>query len=277
IGFYPTADIRTHCKYLDTDIGETSNVPVTDGEDLTINESFSFQINANSRKETDQLISAPALLTVSQQEGTCDQSLYEQLKKSEDLRTLGPVKSFDSIVSIYEAFTGDKVDREVSDTAVKKVNIKGKKGDKKKRDSKVKGKGSKGSKMSTKTSKSSSASKKQKKGDKASAVSIVKETGPMVYGMCAIDFLPLFYGKKSFTETLMINPIEKVCDERMPTYKNHPKIVVTVSIDQELNFRKPVIMNFTVESIYNLPTIMNSDMDYKICVMLPMEDSVRFD
>ncbi|KAJ8973431.1 hypothetical protein NQ317_016714, partial [Molorchus minor] len=34
-------------------------------------------------------------------------------------------------------------------------------------------------------------------------------------------------------------------------------------------------MNTTVESIYNLPSVMSEDMDFKVCATLPMENSPK--
>lgn len=131
-------------------------------------------------------------VTVSQYVGTCDVNLYEQLQMSDNLGCVGSTKSFDSIVSLYEAFTGDTVDRDIVDSVVKNTAVKAKKPEKKKEKS-VGSKGSKPSKISKTTSKKN----KQKKSDTASLDSSKQESKPCVYGMCTIDFLPLFYGKIS--------------------------------------------------------------------------------
>nr|CAH7767216.1 unnamed protein product [Callosobruchus chinensis] len=60
-------------------------------------------------KDLDHLISTPATLTVSQIMGIFDPLLYEQLVTDEEVLQ-SPTKSYDSVVSIYEAITGHKVD-----------------------------------------------------------------------------------------------------------------------------------------------------------------------
>lgn len=218
-----------------------------------------------------------------------DPSFYEQLQTNDNLGRVGSTKSFDSIVSLYEAFTGDTVDRDIVDSVVKKTVVKAKKPEKKKE---RKGSSSiKASKLS-KGSKNPAKKIKQKKSEVGSLDSLKADIKPSMYGMCVIDFLPLFYGKhslikvykakvrkrilgkSSYTETLMINPMEILNDEHMTTHKICPKITVSVSIDKEICFFNPVILNVTLESIYNIPSIMKPEMDYKICAMLPMENSV---
>ncbi|XP_023311235.1 cilia- and flagella-associated protein 70-like, partial [Anoplophora glabripennis] len=272
IPLHPTADIQTRCKYLDRNLGETSLLPITDEPTLPINETFTFKININCKKDSDHLISSPALLTVLQFAGTCDPGLYEQLQLCENTKHVGSAKSFESIVSIYEALTGDTVDRDIVDAAETKAVARMKKMEKKKEKKSAANKSSK----PTKSPKATSKKQKQKISESTSVDSLSLDAKPTTYGMCVIDFLPLFYGKSSFTETLMINPVELFYDERMITYKIRPKITVTVSIDKEICFPHTTILNFTVESLFNIPSVMKPDMDYKICAMLPMENSVQF-
>lgn len=61
----------------------------------------------------------------------------------------------------------------------------------------------------------------------------------------------------------------------MHPFKNHPQVVITVSVTQPLNIPQNLMVNLTVESIYNLPSVMKSDMDYKVCAVLPVDSMVK--
>ncbi|VEN60649.1 unnamed protein product [Callosobruchus maculatus] len=267
-GLYAVSDISTKCTYRE-DLGGSDPIPITDEERIPIDYSASFQIDVNNMKELDHLISNPATLTVSQISGSFDPQLYEQLVTNEEVLQT-PTKSYDSVVSIYEAITGQKVDvGSARGSSRGKKRGDGKDSDKKeKKDKAAKDKKSKKSKSSVSAS---SASTKGKSGK--SEVSIAQTSE--VYGICMIDFIPLFYGKSSFRETLLIKPTKKSLDHQMIPYKNHPKITVTVSIDQELYFKDSNILSLTVESIYNIPELMTPNQSYVICAMIPMEGSHR--
>lgn len=124
--------------------------------------------------------------------GTCDPSLYEQLQLCENAKNVSSAKSFDSIVSIYEAFTGGTVDRDLVDVEVTKAMPKARKFEKKK-EKKGSSKGSKPSKGTKGTQKK----QKRKISEQASVDSVSMDSKPAVYGICVIDFLPLFYGNIS--------------------------------------------------------------------------------
>nr|CAH7767215.1 unnamed protein product [Callosobruchus chinensis] len=219
-------------------------------------------------KDLDHLISTPATLTVSQIMGIFDPLLYEQLVTDEEVLQ-SPTKSYDSVVSIYEAITGHKVDVSSAKGSRGKKKGEGKDSDKKeKKDKASKDKKSKKSKSSVSAA---SVSTKGKSGNSEVSMAQTSE----VYGICMIDFIPLFYGKSSFTETLLIKPTKKSLDHLMIPYKNHPKITVTVSIDKELYFKGSNILSLTVESIYNIPELMGPGQSYIICAMIPMEGSPK--
>lgn len=64
-------------------------------------------------------------------------------------------------------------------------------------------------------------------------------------------------------------------DERLQSYKLFPKLIVKISINESIKFlKKPEILYVTVESIYNLPYIMKSNMNYKIAFKMPDEHNV---
>nr|CAI5868638.1 unnamed protein product [Callosobruchus analis] len=201
------------------------------------------------------------MLTVSQSMGNLDPLLYEQLVPNEEVLQT-PTKSYDSVVSIYEAITGHKVD-----ISSAKGSSRGKKRGDGKDSGKEKSVKDKKSKKSRTTVSASSTSTKEKSRKSEASVSQITE----VYGICIIDFVPLFYGKTCFTETLFIKPTKKSLDHKMIPYKNHPKIAVTVSVDKELYFKDSNILSLTVESIYNIPELMAPNQSYVVCTMIPME------
>ncbi|CAG9823002.1 unnamed protein product [Phaedon cochleariae] len=274
IGFFPIADIQTHCSYCDTIIGSSTTIPVTDDEFLPINESFSFEVDINSPREIDQLISSPAILTVFQEKGTFNPDIYQQLQINEAVIATS-TKSFDSIVSLYEAFTDHKIDSKLLDP--KSESRTGRKAKKAKSEKPPKKVEEKPSRASSKTSGKGRKSQSLKETQSGSALEPLVKTveDPQVYGICAIDFLPLFQGEKSFSETMLIKPIKVYKDEKMNSYKAHPKIIITVSINEELNLTNGVMMNFTLESIYNIPQLMKPDMDYKICHMVSLNETLK--
>ncbi|CAH1975158.1 unnamed protein product [Acanthoscelides obtectus] len=255
-GLFPVSDISTKCTFRE-DIGESEAIPITDEEKIPINYSASLLVDANNMKELDHLISSPAVLTVTQVQGNFDPMLYEQLVVNQEVLQ-SPTRSYDSIVSIYEAITGQTVDI----SAAKRS-----KGSRKKAEV-AKEKEDKGSDKKSKKSKSSvGRSSLSTRGKTEVSASQAAE----IYGICMIDFIPLFYGKTSFTEALLIKPTRKSLDHKMIPYKNHPKIIVTVSIDQELHFKNSNILSLTVESIYNLPELMSANQSYIVCAMIPMD------
>ncbi|CAH1975157.1 unnamed protein product [Acanthoscelides obtectus] len=107
-GLFPVSDISTKCTFRE-DIGESEAIPITDEEKIPINYSASLLVDANNMKELDHLISSPAVLTVTQVQGNFDPMLYEQLVVNQEVLQ-SPTRSYDSIVSIYEAITGQTVD-----------------------------------------------------------------------------------------------------------------------------------------------------------------------
>lgn len=83
-------------------------------------------------------------------------------------------------------------------------------------------------------------------------------------------------GNASFSEFLPIMVPQPFCDDRMTTYTHQPGLNVTVTIGKPIEFLcKPQLLNVTFESIFNVPSIMNEDMEYHVCIMLPLANLVN--
>lgn len=57
-----------------------------------------------------------------------------------------------------------------------------------------------------------------------------------------------------------------------------PRLVVDVQVDESNWFPEDLDMNilsFTVESIYNLPSLMSEEMHYKVATLLPTPHAVN--
>ncbi|XP_023025464.2 cilia- and flagella-associated protein 70 [Leptinotarsa decemlineata] len=260
VNFFPTADIRTQCTFDGRIVGETTWIPVTGDSYLPIDKTFSFTFDKTSPKDIDKLISLPVLMTISQSTGSFHPFSYDYLQINTDSRYATNTRHLESIVEIYEEFTGQTIPRsDLSEQRPKKT----------KRTTKTKS-----SKRDRSTQGSDSYSKETVPRH-LSSNPIVPELpseyleDPVIYGMCTIDFLPLFQGKTTFSETLLIRPIKKYDDEKMVSFKAHPKIIVTVSTDVNLSSLGVAIMNITVEAIYNIPSLMKPETDYRVNVLLP--------
>ncbi|XP_076271395.1 cilia- and flagella-associated protein 70-like [Rhynchophorus ferrugineus] len=267
---YPVSDIKAQLKYLESDVGETSLTPVVVDEYLKVNETFQLQVDTSSIKDVDMLASNPIFLTTFQSSGTLDASLYEQLKEVDATK---PETDVISLFSMYEAFTGEKVqiDDIKEKTKGKSSKTAKKSADKdKKSKSKQTSKGSKGSKKDiTRGSKLSKGSKSSATSDdtsKSGEVAIKSE----LYGMCTIDLIPLFYGETKFTEKILLRPVKQSC-LLLNTHKRYPEVTVTIEVKENDKLLEiPNILHFTIESIFNPPTLMVEDMETKICAMFPL-------
>lgn len=63
----------------------------------------------------------------------------------------------------------------------------------------------------------------------------------------------------------------------MEAIKKLPRLIVDASIDGGWPFvdnKFTNIVNFTVESMYNIPNIMSNEMDYDVCTFLPSVEPV---
>ncbi|XP_072383371.1 cilia- and flagella-associated protein 70-like isoform X2 [Diabrotica undecimpunctata] len=266
--FFPVAEVLTTINHDDKIIGNTTSLPVLDDDLIPVNQKFSLTINVNNPKELDALVSIPLIFIVSQVQGTIDSSLYSQIQLTKPLQNIPLTKSFDSVISIYEAFTGRKT--EISEEARNSKNKRNKsaKGSEK---SKVE----KNSKKSQNESKTSSEKSSTTKSKSSSQVKLDKTKSgvnydPTQFGICCLDLLPLFYGPSKFTQMLWIKPTVQYNDNKMLSFKAHPTIVVTISMEEDLDLHDSTFLNFTLETIYNIPALMSPEMDFWACIMLPM-------
>lgn len=64
----------------------------------------------------------------------------------------------------------------------------------------------------------------------------------------------------------------------MIVLKDLPKLAVRVTVPEKWTFLQSKwsnILSFTVESMYNIPDLMNPEMDYSACTLFPMIKAVR--
>lgn len=118
---YPTSDIKAELKYLNTDLGETKSIPVTDEENLPVTETFEINIDVDSVQQIDQLASNPVFITATQSSGAFDESLYEQLQVSRDVQE--QPEQVESLFSLYEAFTEEKPAVQITEGKKKKKGL----------------------------------------------------------------------------------------------------------------------------------------------------------
>ncbi|KAK9876659.1 hypothetical protein WA026_014034 [Henosepilachna vigintioctopunctata] len=246
-------------------------------EKVKLNWSFYIDIDAQSEKDLDGLVSKPLTFTIYRTVGEVDNEYMNQMHLIEDTR-IDSRASFDSAVSIYEAFTGEVVKEKELLTVKKKKKKKKSVSDKSSEKTKKSDKHSTKSKEKSKGKKSERSPSKSKKGDEltsSSKTSQKSDAAAFAIGVATMDMLPLVLGNQTFNDSLDLKPITSYVDDRMITYKNIPKMSVKVVIDKPITFQsKPTILSFTVESIYNIPRIMISqDMDCRICAWLPLTDN----
>ncbi|KAG5894857.1 hypothetical protein JTB14_023706 [Gonioctena quinquepunctata] len=260
---FSASDIRTSCSWCDETIGQTIWIPVIDGDNIFIDQSFFFTLDKNSAKDMDKLLSLPMVLTVSQMRSNSVRDLYGYLQINDEMaRSI----SFEKIIIMYEAFTDQKISKnDISDKTLRKT--------KKSKKSRLEKTGKTKEKLGNVPGSRPLMNNKRKKSITGrisiEAMDDVQES--IIYGMCTIDFIPLFQGKTSFSESLLIRPLRKFDDEKMIPYKAYPKITLTVSIEGDLDFVNSIFMNITLETIHNIPSTMKPEMDYRIGIMLPRD------
>ncbi|KAH1013602.1 hypothetical protein HUJ04_002576 [Dendroctonus ponderosae] len=271
---FPISDIKASLKYLEVDIGETQPVPVTDDENIPVLDTFEINVDMNSPKQLDQLASNPIFVSVIQSSGSLDPALYEQLQEAKEAKDAIAVEEVDSLFSLYEAFTGEKPAVQIEERKKKKKDkkVKPEKSDRDKSKSRSKSATSRVSDKS-KPSRTSKASTKADSKSKSEAIAIKSE----IYGMCVIDLIPLFYSEVSFSETLLLQPVKQTC-HMLSACKNFPEATVTVEIKDKAPLLVDIknILNFTVESICNVPALMGPEMDCKICAILPLQNNEAY-
>lgn len=127
-------------------------------------------------------------VTVYQSQGAFDPKLYQQLVMA-DVPSITKIRT-ESVVSVYEALVGEK-HSEYTKSAVESY-IKKEKKQKKEKEMEKDKKGKKKEKIKSISSKSSN-NPVGKDIDQLEEVGVIRNFD--LYGMCTIDFIPLFYGK----------------------------------------------------------------------------------
>ncbi|KAL1490648.1 hypothetical protein ABEB36_013308 [Hypothenemus hampei] len=263
---YPTSDVKVSLKYLGKELGETQPVVVTDDENLQVNQQFEIVLDVNSTKELDLLCSNPVYITALQTSGSLDFGLYERLQETQPT----VVQEVESLYSMYEAFTGEQV-------SVRPLH-------RKKKDKKKSKKGSR-DKSKPSHSKSSNSSVKSKKSKKSKSLMGSSRNSQSksdtkiqikseIYGICVLDLIGLFYGETTILESLLLKPVKRSC-HILSTFKNFPQVSLKVSIKEGHQLLENInnILNFTVESICNAPSLLYSDLECTVCSILPLQNS----
>ncbi|XP_048506683.1 uncharacterized protein LOC125499979 [Athalia rosae] len=119
------------------------------------------------------------------------------------------------------------------------------------------------------------------KGKRTSTLKLKTATehqGPIILGICNFDIIPLLLGEISMREELLL---EIQCDNArastMP-WMILPRIIVSARIlDSNTYFpgTKINFMTITVESIYNLPSSLTDDLDYKARTVIYHADKIQ--
>ncbi|CAG9764617.1 unnamed protein product [Ceutorhynchus assimilis] len=267
VPLYRISDVKVQLKYLDKHLGETRPMPVVDNE-LPLNDSFELLIDLESTKQLDLLASNPVFITVLQLTGTQDPSKYEYLQISAQ-GAKATSAEIDSLFRLYEAFNGERPPVQLCE--LKKRKKAGKR-DRTENGNRQERSKSRSKSITSRDSKSSKKSKTKTKSESKSRSELL-EVQTEIYGMCVIDLIPLFYGETSFSETLLIQPVKQSC-QILSTHKNFPEISITVAIKDNAKFINILnVLNLTVESICNVPSMMLAEMDCTVCAMLPLFNS----
>lgn len=266
--FFPICDIHTECIYNNQEIGSSPPIPITDNEVLSIDYSCILEVDVASTEELDKLISSPGCIKVILTSGAYDREIYEQLVLNPEFISPKP-KPLESVISIYEAFNEEKLEASLPESrqSTRKSILKNDKSKlvRIKRDKSI---------SDRKTMRISSISNKMESNIEFKHVEheshYIKKT--MLYGQSTIDFIPFFYGKTSFEETLLIKQVQELDDDCMKPFKHCPKIIISLSIDQPLTIKHSLIMHFSLESVYNFPHADEADLEMQVCWVLPKSD-----
>ncbi|XP_044749185.1 cilia- and flagella-associated protein 70-like [Coccinella septempunctata] len=250
-------------------------------EKVKLNWCFYIDVDVLCDKDLDDLVSKPLIFTIYQTPGDFDPEFFNQMHLFEEIGH-DSKSSFDSAISVYELFTGEVVE----DKETVKEFSKTKKTRRISEEHSAERLVSKEDLSSTpkekskskKSDKSSTKSKKIEDPDAApspSKLSQKMEENSVVIGMGTMDMLPLILGNQKFDASVDLKPLVSYDDDRMMTFRNIPKMCVTVLIDKPIEFpMKPTILGFTVESIFNIPQAMSSpEMECRICAWVPFTDN----
>ncbi|KAL3266775.1 hypothetical protein HHI36_010933 [Cryptolaemus montrouzieri] len=105
---HQTCFVHVKSEYNGNVLDISEKILVIDGN-VKMNWSFYIDIDTCSDKEMDNLVSKPIMFTVYQSQGEFDTELFAQMQLFDDI-VASDTKSFDSAISVYEAFTGEVVE-----------------------------------------------------------------------------------------------------------------------------------------------------------------------
>lgn len=117
--------------------------------------------------------------------------------------------------------------------------------------------------------------KKESRLEKSEEVFV--DVTPRIVGTCTLDLLPLFLGQEQVLQTIPLVVSHRVFDETMIAWKEIPKVVIRVKVEETwdmLNTKLSNLVSLTIESMYNIPNIMTPEMEYCVCTLLPSVNSV---
>lgn len=264
---FPVCDIKTQCHFKTLTFGETNPVQVTDSEIIPVGHDFDLKLDTDDLSQLKSLISYPAILKVYLTSGNFDPALYDQL--SINPQYSAKPSSLDTVISIYEAL----IDETISDALKETTFESGTENTPKKTTSALK-------KEKFKTDRQRKNDKRKQSMSSLRTISSeydssyrreATDSKKLFYGYAIIDFLPLMYGATEYKETLLLQTHIELRDDRMVPYKKHPKVIVTVSIDEPLAMNYSMLMNFSIESIFNIHSSF-ANCDIQLYCALPNSD-----
>ncbi|KAF5302305.1 hypothetical protein FQA39_LY10344 [Lamprigera yunnana] len=231
------SDLSVEAEHFGTNLGLSSKTTITDDSQYCTSFDFVIECDLLSAESINTLISYPVTFKVFENPAEADPSLVAQLEKPlEPLLQETIIRSAESAVNLIDVFT-------------EKPNI------------------DKASFPPVKTEKASTKSSKKVK----DFIVTSSPSEPLLVGTAHLDLIPLFLGNKCFTESLLIYNKDKVFDDQLVPAKIMPCLNVEVMIDED-NWLSPLntnILSISVESIYNVPTAMTSEMTYDLATYLP--------
>lgn len=90
-------------------------------------------------------------------------------------------------------------------------------------------------------------------------------------------YFSILIGQDQVAQTIPLVPNHRLFDENMIVWKELPKLVVRVAVEEKwemLSAKLTNLLSLTVESMYNIPTVMSPEMEYCVCTLLPSVESV---
>ncbi|XP_071056338.1 cilia- and flagella-associated protein 70-like isoform X1 [Onthophagus taurus] len=232
---YPVSDLTIKFELKGATIFESEKTQVLRFDILETDFDFDIPCDLSNPIDRDLLITAPLTISVTETERIVDTSAVEIL-----------------------APAATEIKPTVPEPPPPPPEIPPKKGQKEKG-----GKGKKSKKGSEKTSSIAETSQ---------LTLPIKPTGPQLLGIAKLDLLPIFLGYSTFDEALCIEKSPPVFDETATSLENLLKVKVNVSLEGEpLNIDSSTILHLTVESAYNIPSLVATDFQYELCCLIPGE------